>query len=88
MTSNVFEMLPIEEFAGRMGVSRSTVFAWLAKGYLAEGKIYVRIGKTIRFIWSIESVAAMSRKAVLLADSEEMRDPVKGSKQAAVNLNY
>ena len=29
-------MISVEEYARRMDINRPTVFAWLAKGYLAE----------------------------------------------------
>lgn len=80
-------MISVEEFASRMGVSRSTVFAWLAKGFLAEGKIFARIGKTIRFIWSLESVASLSLKADVIVPEEEC-DFLKGGKSSAVNLDF
>jgi len=88
MGTKAFEMLTADEFGKRMGVSRSTVFAWRAKGYLTEGKIYVRVGKTIRFIWSLESVAALSLKADLLSTPEEESVSLKGGKVSVVNLEF
>ena len=88
MGAKAFEMLTVDEFGKRMEVSRSTVFAWLAKGYLTEGKIYVRVGKTIRFIWSLESVAALSLKAESMSASEEESVSLKGGKVSAVNLEF
>jgi hypothetical protein len=88
MGTKAFEMLTVDEFGKRMGVSRSTVFAWRAKGYLTEGKIYVRVGKTIRFIWSLESVAALSLKAEFLSTSEDEPVSLHGGKVSAVNLKF
>ncbi len=45
------DLLTVEEFAGKMKVSRSTVFGWLKSGLLQEGKHYFRIGRIIRFVW-------------------------------------
>jgi len=88
MGTQGFEMISLEEFAKRMAVSRSTVFAWLAKGYLAEGTIYVRVGKTIRFIWSLETVTALTLKSDALAAEESDQKHVYGYKQKVVNLDY
>ena len=87
MKQHDFEMISVEEFAARMGVSRSTVFAWLAKGHLPEGKVYVRIGKTIRFIWSIEAIAAMSEKNAS-ESFPETSDPLKSGRKSAMNLEF
>lgn len=80
-------MISVEQFAGRMGVSRSTVFAWLAKGHLPEGKVYVRIGKTIRFIWSIEAIASMSEKKASESLPEE-NEPLKSTRKPVVNMDF
>ncbi len=87
MKPHDFEMISVEQFAVRMGVSRSTVFAWLAKGCLTEGKIFVRVGKTIRFIWSIEAIAAMSEKKASESLPEE-NEPLKSIRKSAVNLDF
>jgi hypothetical protein len=82
-------MIPVEEFARRMRVSRSTVFFWMAKGYLAQGKAYVRIGKTIRFIWSLESITTLTRQPET-ADTgicKEQEVP-SGRKGPVVNLDF
>lgn len=87
MKPNDFEMITVEEFAARMGVSRSTVFVWLAKGYLAEGKIYVRLGKTIRFIWSLDAIAALAQQADA-KDSDEPKGFAQGRKKSQINLEF
>lgn len=88
MSTHAFEMITVDEFARKMEVSRSTVFDWIAKGHLVEGKIYVRIGKTIRFIWSLESVEALSGEVALFPEPVEGHDPLSGGKSSAVNLEF
>lgn len=45
------EILTTEAFAGRMGISRSTAYSWLAAGRLETGRHVLRLGKVIRIIW-------------------------------------
>jgi len=80
-----FELITLEEFARRMGVSRSTVFSWLSKGLIKEGKLVIRIDKTIRFVWSLEALATLSRPEY---GTEESPDFTNGTKVSQVNLDY
>lgn len=88
MNTHGFELISVEEFAMRMEVSRSTVFVWLAKGYLAEGKVFIRVGKTIRFIWSLDAVTALATQRASRQDSDEEHKTAAGGKVVAVNLEY
>lgn len=89
MSTQDFEMISVEEYARRMSVSRSTVFDWMAKGYLKEGQVYVRVGKTIRFFWSRESVAALACSTVSQErDSLECQDVPSGRKGPKLNLDF
>lgn len=51
------EILTPEEFAQRLKIGRSTLFEWLSKGILIQGKHYFRVGRILRFAWSQELVA-------------------------------
>lgn len=89
MRSQDFEMITLEEYARRMSVSRSTVFDWLTKGYMEEGRVYVRVGKTIRFFWSQESLAALASKHVSdEKKTDECPDFPKSRKGPQMNLDY
>ena len=46
-----FEIVDIEGFADRMGVSRTTVFEWIKVGVLQPGRHFIKIGRVIRFAW-------------------------------------
>ena len=45
------EIVTVEEFAERMKVSRTTVFAWIKTGSLKEGVHYIRLGRILRLCW-------------------------------------
>ena len=81
------ELLTVDEFARRLGVSRSTVFAWLSKGYLPEGKLVIRIGRTIRFVWSLEALALIQHSDSV-AGGNDAPDFTSGKKRSQVNLDY
>lgn len=79
-----FELLTVEAFAHRMGVSRSTVFSWIAKGYLPEGKILIRVGRTIRFVWSLDALALIS----CVEPDVGSQDNCSATRTTAVNLDF
>ncbi|WP_223909889.1 helix-turn-helix domain-containing protein [Geobacter sp. AOG1] len=45
------DVLTVEQFAERLQVSRTTVFAWLKSGAILEGVHYFRLGRILRFRW-------------------------------------
>jgi len=45
------EILTVEQFAQRLGMSRTTAFDWLKSGILVQGKHYFKIGRILRFVW-------------------------------------
>ena len=49
--SDTIELLPAEEYAKRFCVSRTTVFEWKKSGILTPGRHYIKIGRTLRFVW-------------------------------------
>ena len=54
--SDNIELLPVEEYAKRFCVSRTTVFEWKKSGILIPGRHYIKIGRTLRFIWCSEAI--------------------------------
>lgn len=44
-------LLTIDDFAGKLGIGRSTVYAWMAEGKLVVGRHVVRLGKVVRIVW-------------------------------------
>lgn len=45
------EMLTIEEFSKRMGISRTTTFTWIKNKKLIQGKHYIKINRVLRINW-------------------------------------
>ena len=45
------ELLTAEEYADRFCIGRTTVFEWKKTGILIPGRHYIKIGRTLRFIW-------------------------------------
>lgn len=45
------ELLTAEEYANRFCISRTTVFEWKKTGILIPGRHYIKVGRTLRFIW-------------------------------------
>jgi hypothetical protein len=86
------EILTVEEFANRLKVSRATLFSWMKRGILAQGRHFFKRGRVLRFIWSEELIQG------LLEDSGEAagkRLPVKPStmqiqkeKSTPINWGY
>ena len=62
-------LLTVEEFADRLKVGRSTVFAWMQSGALEAGVHYIRIAKTVRFFWGPELIAKLCEATKKEADS-------------------
>jgi excisionase family DNA binding protein len=94
-TLNDGELLTVEEFAARLKVGRSTVFDWLARGRLKPGVHFLKIGRTLRFVWHMELLLSLSDDTeVVLTDPDEEpgaiqrhspREHVRGS---VVNLDF
>lgn len=86
------ELLTVEQFAQRLQVSRATVFAWIQKQILVQGRHFLKIGRVLRFTWSDDLIAC------LLQDSAQTvpvvpppLSPVAASRQksgSALNWEY
>jgi len=50
------ELLTAEEYAKKFSVCRTTVFEWKKCGILIPGRHYIKIGRTLRFIWSADAI--------------------------------
>lgn len=88
------QLLTIEEFGSRFGVSRSTVFDWMNRGRLVAGVHYIQLGSTVRFPWGKDLIGAL-----LAASDRPTREvspvkpprppaPVKLRRGYGVNLDY
>ncbi len=64
------ELLTVEQFAQRLQVSRATVFAWIQKQILVQGRHFLKIGRVLRFTWSDDFISILlqeSAAAVVVA---------------------
>ena len=84
------ELLTVEQFAQRLQVSRATVFTWIHKQILVQGRHFLKIGRVLRFTWSDDLLAC------LLSDSVQVESvaipavvPVRlTSKKSDSSLNW
>lgn len=53
------ELLTVDQFAQRLQVSRATVFTWMQKQILVQGRHFLKIGRVLRFTWSVDLVACL-----------------------------
>lgn len=53
------ELLTVDQFAEKLQVSRATVFGWMQRDILIQGKHFFRLGRVLRFPWSTERVDAL-----------------------------
>ncbi len=97
-TAPLPEVLTVEEYADRLKVSRTTVFAWLKNGELREGVDYLRRGRILRFRWPTfpttqplpQSAEDLEREPEPLAAPPARRTRPHGKRgpAPAVNLDY
>jgi predicted DNA-binding transcriptional regulator AlpA len=58
------ELLTVEQFAQRLQVSRATVFTWIHKQILVQGRHFLKFGRVLRFTWSDDLVACLLSESV------------------------
>jgi predicted DNA-binding transcriptional regulator AlpA len=59
------ELLTVEQFAQRLQVSRATVFTWIQKQILVQGRHFLKIGRVLRFTWSDDLVSILMHDSAL-----------------------
>jgi len=86
------EILTADQFAQRLQVSRATLFNWMQKGFLVQGKHYFKRGHILRFIWSDDLIQGLLEESGEVAGK---RQPVKPSavpiqkeKSSSINWGY
>jgi predicted DNA-binding transcriptional regulator AlpA len=84
------ELLTVDQFALRLQVSRATVFAWMHKQILVQGRHFLRFGRVLRFIWSDDLVSSLlqdSAQALPVA-APAIRPVCLTSKKTGSSLNW
>ena len=86
------EILTVAEYAGRLKVSRATVFGWIRNRTLQEGTHFFRLGGVLRFIWRVDQfIRPLPEKRVNdRGDPPRIhnRKPSGPKTGPAVNLDY
>jgi predicted DNA-binding transcriptional regulator AlpA len=84
------ELLTVEQFAQRLQVSRATVFAWIQKQILVQGRHFLKIGRVLRFTWSDDFISILLQEsAVAVAVAPPPLSPVVVSrKKTGSSLNW
>jgi predicted DNA-binding transcriptional regulator AlpA len=86
------EMLTVDQFAQRLQVSRATVFAWMQKRILVQGRHFLKFGRVLRFTWSDDLVACLlhdSAQAVPVASPNTQPANVSRKKTgSSLNWDY
>ncbi len=84
------ELLTVEQFAQRLQVSRATVFAWIQKQILVQGRHFLKIGRVLRFTWSDDFISLLLKEsAAAVAVAPPALSPVVVSrKKTGSSLNW
>lgn len=61
------ELLTVEQFAQRLQVSRATVFAWIQKQILVQGRHFLKFGRVLRFTWSDDFISILLQESATAA---------------------
>ena len=84
------ELLTVDQFARRLQVSRATVFSWMHKQILVQGRHFLKIGRVLRFTWSDDLVVCLlhdSAQAVPVA-APAIRPVCRMRKKTGSSLNW
>jgi hypothetical protein len=86
------EFLTVEELAQNLQVSRATLFNWMQKGILVQGRHYFKQGHILRFIWSDELIQELltgsSEKVKKVSPVKPSQMPIKQNKCKPINWDY
>jgi hypothetical protein len=92
-TDNI-ELLPVEEYARRFCVSRTTIFEWKKREILVPGRHYIQIGRTLRFVWCSELICELhegNSRNTGKKDGHPVKSPLAkkmSNKKSAINMEY
>ena len=85
INSDNIELLTIEEYARRFGVCRTTIFEWKKLGKLKSGRHFIKIGRVLRFFWSIDVIRDLHN-----VNNEKIETPdadLKAAKKVMMDIN-
>lgn len=89
------ELITIEEFADRIGISRTTAFNWEKRGQLRAGRHYMQIGKTVRILWGPDLLNKLHEDSLQPTEQSKSEWKMKSQKprsssrgKALINIDY
>jgi hypothetical protein len=86
------EFLTVEQLSDRLQVSRATLFNWMKKDILTQGRHYFKRGRVLRFIWSddlIQELLAGSPEDMEKVSPEKpYLKPIRQIKSSPINWDY
>jgi len=93
-TYSFFELLTVEEFAKRLHVGRTTIFKWKESGKLLPQQHFIQKGRTVRFIWELETIRSLHENDTPDSDSKNLESDFTTEKKkdstrkSSINFNY
>ncbi|GFE58736.1 helix-turn-helix domain-containing protein [Geobacter sp. AOG1] len=82
------EILTVEQLSERLQVSRATLFTWMQKGILAQGRHYFKRGRILRFIWSAEMISELLEGSTEAKPVKPSPVPIRQQKSNPINWEY
>jgi hypothetical protein len=82
------EILTVDQLAMRLKISRATVFVWIQRKIITQGKHYIKVGRVLRFLWSPDFLETISQKEGALVPVDASIRPPRQKKTGAVNWDY
>jgi hypothetical protein len=93
LTDNI-ELLSVGEYAKRFCVSRTTIFEWKKNGILIPGRHYIKICRTLRFVWCPEVISELHESNSRNTENKN-KHTIKlemskkaSNKKSAINMEY
>ena len=93
-TYSHFELLTVEEFAKRLHISRTTIFKWKESGKLVPQRHFIQKGRTVRFIWELETIRSLHENDTPDSDSKNLESDYvtekkkDSTRKSPINFNY
>lgn len=84
------ELLTVEQFAQRLQVSRATVFSWMQKQILVQGRHFLKFGRVLRFTWSDDFISTLLHEsaAVVVVVPPTLSPIAASRKKTGSSLNW
>lgn len=86
------ELITLETFAERMGISRATAFEWVRRQVLVQGRHYIKFGRVVRVCWDADLIQKLLQDCAVESPptprhTRETKDTVTGNR-SLINWDY